>query len=57
MTETAESLITPAGDPFFAAAKDSCSRCFRRYLTITIEEDDEKIYVAIPCKRAASQLW
>ena len=54
MESTAQTITireeTRSGDPFFAAAKDSCSSCFRGYLTITIEEDDEETYVVIPCK-------
>ena len=43
MRETVEAHITPV-------AKDSCPRCFRGFVTVTFEEADEEIYVAIPCK-------
>ncbi len=51
MTETAQTTISPAGDPFVAAGRDECNLCFRGYLTITIEEDDDEIYVAVRYKR------
>ncbi len=50
MTETAQTTISPAGDPFVAAGRDECNLRFRGYLTITIEEDDDEIYVAVRYK-------
>jgi hypothetical protein len=51
--ETQTTTISPAGDPFTAggsATPRECGLCFKGYLTITIEEDDEELFIAIRCR-------
>jgi hypothetical protein len=38
-----------AGDPFHAAGSEFCG-CFAGMVTLTIEEDEEEIQVAVPCR-------
>jgi hypothetical protein len=46
-----------AGDPFIAAGHDNrrgCPACFGGFVTMTIEEDGEESFEAVPCKRCAA---
>ncbi len=64
-----EHTISPAGDPFYAAAHrdddtveahyaslarlEDCPYCFGGYVTITVEEDGQEHDEAVPCRRCS----